>query len=133
MIWWQARSRVSCPIANLRSSYSSYDKQECNVPKGELVIQIGLPSVTLSLWFWSTAVIPKPTLLFCWILRAPQCARERRLHEHDALPQLFKRTGFNCGNVETMPIKFKKEVSTHLFKYVRTIDIKFNRKFASML
>lgn len=25
-----------------------------------------------------------------------------------------------------MPIKFTKDVSTHLFKYVRTIDIKFN-------
>ncbi|CAB9509873.1 expressed unknown protein [Seminavis robusta] len=25
-----------------------------------------------------------------------------------------------------MPIKFSKDVSTHLFKYIRTIDIKFN-------
>lgn len=25
-----------------------------------------------------------------------------------------------------MPIKFTKEVSTHLFKYIRTIDISFN-------
>ena len=30
-----------------------------------------------------------------------------------------------------MPVKFTKEVSTHLFKYVRTIDIKFNRKSRS--
>lgn len=29
----------------------------------------------------------------------------------------------------TMPVKFTKEVSSHLFKYVKTIHIKFNRKF----
>lgn len=29
-----------------------------------------------------------------------------------------------------MPIKFTKEVSSHLFKYVSRIDIKFNRKSA---
>jgi len=28
-----------------------------------------------------------------------------------------------------MPLKFNKELSTHLFKYIRTIDIKFNRKW----
>jgi hypothetical protein len=27
-----------------------------------------------------------------------------------------------------MPLKFNKEVSTHLFKYIRNIDIKFNRE-----
>jgi hypothetical protein len=29
----------------------------------------------------------------------------------------------------TMPVKFTKQLSSHLFKYVKTIDIKFNRKF----
>jgi hypothetical protein len=28
-----------------------------------------------------------------------------------------------------MPIKFPKEVSSHLFKYVSKIDIKFNREY----
>jgi hypothetical protein len=28
-----------------------------------------------------------------------------------------------------MPIKFQKDVSTHLFKYLRQIDISFNREF----
>ena len=30
----------------------------------------------------------------------------------------------------TMPIKFDKEVSSHLFKFVSRVDIKFNRKSA---
>lgn len=29
-----------------------------------------------------------------------------------------------------MPIKFSKEMSTRLFKYVKTIDIKFNGMFS---
>jgi hypothetical protein len=32
-------------------------------------------------------------------------------------------------SVATMPLKFNKEVSTHLFKYIRTIDVKFNREW----
>lgn len=31
-----------------------------------------------------------------------------------------------------MPLKFNKEVSTQLFKYVSTIDLKFNRKLWSL-
>lgn len=27
-----------------------------------------------------------------------------------------------------MPLKFTKEITTHLFKYVRRVDIQFNRK-----
>ena len=37
-----------------------------------------------------------------------------------------KSVSFYHGSI--MPIKFSKEVSTRLFKYVKTIDIKFNRK-----
>ena len=36
------------------------------------------------------------------------------------------------GGIATkMPLKFPKNVSTKLFRYVRTIDLKFNRKFSS--
>ena len=35
----------------------------------------------------------------------------------------------NFGYQSIMPIKFSKQVSANLFRYVKTVDIKFNRKY----
>lgn len=35
----------------------------------------------------------------------------------------------SSNNKVVMPLKFTKEITTHLFKYVRRVDIRFNRKY----
>lgn len=44
---------------------------------------------------------------------------------------LSKRLINSIANA-SMPLKFNKEVSSHLFKYIQKIDVKFNREFVKV-
>ena len=60
---------------------------------------------------------------FCICFRGPQKTTSRENEQEQPTPtqSLFSSS--------TMPIKFNKETSTRLFRYVKSVDIKFNRKW----